>query len=185
MQRPGFLPARVWRANRRNHLEHAMSLFEHRQINERGFFLVKHFEGLQLNAYKDEVGVWTIGWGHTGLQHKDGTVHEGRTITLEEANLLLRYDMHQFESRVSTFATVPLTDDQFSALVSFDFNLGKLGRSTLLKKLNARDYIGASKEFPKWNKAKGKVLKGLTLRRLSEKNLFNGLENYIVDKLPT
>jgi GH24 family phage-related lysozyme (muramidase) len=75
---------------------------------------------------------------------------------------------------------VPITDDQFGALVSFDFNTGSLHKSTLLKKLNAGDYEGAANEFPKWNKAGGQVLRGLTRRRKSEQNLFLGKEDYII-----
>lgn len=150
------------------------------RINERGLQLVKHFEGLYLKAYRDEVGVITIGWGHTGLQHRDGTVYMGRTITKAQAEELLRYDMNQFEARVKAFVKVPLTSDQFSALVAFDFNLGKLNQSTLLKKLNAGNYAGAANEFVRWNQAGGKVLRGLTRRRLSERNLFMGRDPAIV-----
>jgi lysozyme len=152
---------------------------ESRQINERGLELVKHFESLFLDAYQDSVGVWTIGWGHTGLQHKDGTVYEGRMITKEEAESLLQYDMRQFEERVSTFVVVPLDDDQFSALVSFDFNTGGLAKSTLLRVLNEGNYFGAADQFLRWNKAGGKVLRGLTRRRQSERNLFLGGTPYI------
>ena len=151
-------------------------------INHKGIELVKHFEGCSLSAYKDEAGVWTIGYGHTGLQHNDGTVYKGRTITQEEAEWLLRYDMHQFENRVDSFVTVPVNDDQFSALVSFDFNTGALDKSTLLKKLNNEDYEGAAAQFTRWVFAKGKRLRGLVLRRQSERNLFEGQEPFIVEK---
>jgi GH24 family phage-related lysozyme (muramidase) len=151
-----------------------------RQIQHRGLELVKHFESLFLEAYLDPVGIWTIGWGHTGLKHNDGTVHKGRTITHEDAHELLRHDMETFAERVESLITVPLNDDQFDALVSFDFNTGGLAKSTLRKKLNAGDYDGAAAEFPKWNKAGGKVLRGLTRRRKSEQNLFNGKEDYII-----
>lgn len=153
----------------------------HRQISSDGIALVKHFEGRYLKAYQDSVKVWTIGYGHTGLQHKDGTVHAGRTITEAEAEALLRYDMGQFEARVSAFVKVQTDDDEFSALVSFDFNTGGLGKSTLLAKLNAGDREGAADEFLKWNKAGGKVLKGLTRRRQSERNLFLGKRPFIVE----
>src|SRR5215469_1896587 len=128
-----------------------------RLINKRGLELVKHFEGLHLYAYQDPVGVWTIGYGHTGLIHKDGTVRKGRVISEQEAENLLVHDMKQFSERVEKLITVPLTDDQFDALVSFDFNTGGLGKSTLRKKLNAGDYQGAADELLKWNKAGGKV----------------------------
>lgn len=151
-----------------------------RAISERGFELVKHFESLYLTAYADPVGVWTIGWGHTGLQHKDGTVFPGRKISKATAEQLLAYDMDQFENRVSALVKVPLTDDQFSALVSFDFNTGALHKSTLLRKLNEGDYEGAADQFLLWNKAGGRVLRGLTRRRQSERNLFLGKTPFIV-----
>ena len=150
-----------------------------RLINKRGLELVKHFEGLHLYAYQDPVGIWTIGYGHTGLIHNDGTVRKGRVITEQEAENLLVHDMKYFSERVEKLITVPLTDDQFDALVSFDFNTGALHRSTLRTKLNNGDYEGAANEFPKWNKAGGKVLRGLTRRRKSEQNLFLGKEHYI------
>ena len=149
-------------------------------IGKRGLDLVKHFESLRLYAYQDPVGIWTIGWGHTGLKHQDGTVHKGRHISEQEAENLLVHDMKAFSHRVVTHVKVPLTDDQFDALVSFDFNTGGLVKSTLLKKLNKGDYKGAAAEFLKWNKAGGKVLRGLTRRRQSEQNLFLGKDNYIV-----
>lgn len=150
-----------------------------RHINNRGLALVKHFEAFYANAYQDEVGVWTIGWGHTGLTHMDGTVYKGRTITVEEGEALLRYDMNNFESRVVRLISAILTDDQFSALVSFDFNTGGLANSTLRKVLNAGDYTEAANQFMRWDKAGGKRLKGLTRRRISEKRLFEGKADYI------
>lgn len=143
-------------------------------ISKQGLDLVKSFEGLYLDAYRDEVGVWTIGYGHTGLQHRDGTVFSGRVITRAKADELLAYDMHQFEQRANTLVTVPLTQSQFDAIVSFDFNTGGLAKSTLLKLLNKGDFFGAAGEFDKWNKAGGTVLKGLTRRRHAERDLFCG-----------
>lgn len=151
-----------------------------RHISDRGLTLIKHFEGLHLKAYQDPVGIWTIGFGSTGLKHNDGTVHKGRTITEKEAHELLDYDMKAFSARVGKLIVVPLNNDQFDALVSFDFNTGALHKSTLRKKLNAGDYDGAADEFLKWNKAGGKILRGLTRRRKSERNLFLGKEDYIV-----
>jgi|SRR5215471_16130996 len=151
-----------------------------RTIDKRGLDLVKHFEGLHLKAYRDPVGILTIGYGHTGIRHNDGSVHQGRVITKEEADNLLAYDMKFFGERVDKLVTVSLDQDQFDALTSFDFNTGALHKSTLLKKLNAGDYHGAADEFLKWNKAGGKVLRGLTRRRESERNLFLGKEHYIV-----
>jgi lysozyme len=152
---------------------------ELRHINQRGLDLVKSFEALYLKAYQDEVGVWTIGWGHTGLVHKDGTVYKGRVVTEAEAEGLLKYDMNVFERRVDRLITVPLTDDQYAALVSFDFNTGGLEGSTLRKLINANHYNEAAAQFIRWDKAGGKRLKGLTRRRISERRLFEGKADYI------
>jgi len=153
-----------------------------RSVNQAGVALVKAFEGLRLDAYEDEVGIWTIGYGHTGLVHNDGTVFEGRTITVAEAENLLQYDLQNFAKRVEAGATVLLSDNQFAALVSFDFNTGGFLGSTLQKKLNDKDYAGAADEFLRWNKAKGKELAGLTRRRKSERNLFLGINPFIVEQ---
>lgn len=149
-------------------------------ISNDGLDLVKHFESFFPEAYWDKTGrCWTIGYGHTGLQHKDNTVFKGRTVTHEEALQLLAYDMQQFEARVKTFIKVELRQHQFDALVSFDFNTGGLtlrgGRlSTLARLVNAGDMRGAAAEFLKWNKSGGQVLRGLTRRRKAERALFLG-----------
>ncbi len=157
-----------------------------RKINESGIELIKHFESLKLEAYQDSVGIWTIGWGHTGLTHKDGTVHAGRKITEDEAIALLKQDLKTFEDAVENCVDVDINDNQFSALVSFAFNLGgtNLRKSTLLKKLKSEQYFNASKEFKKWSKAGGKRLGGLVRRRISERNLFCSFPAPIVEALP-
>lgn len=131
--------------------------------------LIKRFEGLKLETYKCPAGVLTIGYGHTGAD-----VVCGMKITAEEAERLLRDDLRHFEWRVQQLVTVPLTQGQFDALVSFAFNvgLGALERSTLLRKLNAEDYKGAAAEFGRWTKAGGKDLPGLIRRRRAERQLF-------------
>lgn len=139
------------------------------KISQKGMDLVKSFEGLKLKAYKDSVGILTVGWGSTGSH-----VTAGMTITKEQAEQLLKKDLERFEKGVCDLVKVPLNQNQFDALVSFSFNLGlgNLKSSTLLKKLNSSDYIGASKEFERWNRAGGKVLAGLTRRRVAERDLF-------------
>lgn len=151
-----------------------------RKISADGLALIKEFEGLFLGAYQDGGGVWTIGWGHTGLTHMDGTVRKGRTITLEEAENLLAYDLRNFEARVEKFISVPLNDDEFAALVSFDFNTGGLGDSTLRRLLNAEQRTEAAMQFTRWNKDNGRTIPGLTRRRQSERNLFLGKRPFIV-----
>jgi lysozyme len=146
-----------------------------------GIAFIKEFEGLYLKAYKCPADVWTIGYGHTGLQHEDGTVYPGRKITKAQADELLAYDLHQYEARVNTFVKVPLRQHEFDALVSFDFNTGSLHRSTLLLRLNDGDKAAAANEFGRWNKVSGKPIAGLTRRRLCERRLFLGLTPAVVE----
>lgn len=143
------------------------------RVSENGINLIKQFEGCRLTAYQDSVGVWTIGYGWT--QPVDGkTVAKGMVITQQKANQLLTEGVAQYEKGVTNLVTVSLNQNQFDALVDFAYNLGvnALKGSTLLKKLNTGDYAGAANEFPKWNKAGGKELAGLTRRREAEKSLF-------------
>ena len=143
------------------------------RISDRGISFIKQFEGLRLTAYKDAVGVLTIGYGWT--QPVDGKpIRPGMTIKEEAAERLLRSGLVSYESDVSKLVKVKLTQGQFDALVSFAYNLGAraLSTSTLLQKLNAGDYAGAADEFPRWNKAGGKELPGLTQRREAERALF-------------
>lgn len=144
-----------------------------RKTSTKGIDLIKEFEGCRLTAYKCPAGVWTIGYGHTGAV--DGKpVAAGMTITAAKATQLLRSDLARFEAAVNSYVTAPITQGMFDALVSFSYNCGAaaLKSSTLLKKLNAKDYTGAADEFPKWNKAGGKVLSGLVRRRERERKLF-------------
>ncbi|MBD2465104.1 lysozyme [Oscillatoria sp. FACHB-1407] len=138
------------------------------KINQAGLDLIKQFEGLKLEAYICPAGVPTIGYGTTA------GVKMGDRITAEQAEVLLRKDVEKFERAVVNAVKVPLTENQFSALVSFTYNLGAgaLQKSTLLKLLNQGNYEAAAQEFPKWNKAAGKVLTGLTRRRQAEQALF-------------
>lgn len=137
-------------------------------ISDLGLDLIRSHEGLRLVAYQDSVGVWTIGYGHTK------GVTEAMAITVGQAEAFLRDDVRQVENCIDKLVTVPLTQGEFDALCSFVFNLGcgSLRNSTLLKKLNDSDYDGASEEFGKWNHAGGKILEGLTKRRLAEAERF-------------
>ncbi|HEV2800520.1 MAG TPA: lysozyme [Pyrinomonadaceae bacterium] len=165
-----------------------------RDINQAGLDLIKSFEGIidgnpatvNYDPYVDPVGIYTIGWGHAivwGNGFLKTSTPNAKAIakqlypnglTREEAEELLRNDIRAHSIPVEGLIKVPVTDNQFAALVSFAFNLGvnNLRNSTLLRKLNARDYDGAALEFQKWNKAGGKVLKGLTRRREAEATLF-------------
>jgi lysozyme len=130
--------------------------------------VIKEFEGCKLKAYKCPAGVWTIGYGHT-----DG-VKEGDEITQQEADRLLADDVRSFTSGVQRLVSSDINRNQLGALTSFAFNLGlgNLRHSTLLKLVNAGNFVAAANEFPKWNKANGQVLPGLTRRREAEKQLF-------------
>jgi GH24 family phage-related lysozyme (muramidase) len=143
------------------------------KTNDIGIRLIKSFEGCKLTAYQCPAKKCTIGYGHTGKV--DGTaITKGMRVTEAKAIELLKVDLISFEKSVNNLVKVKLTENQFAALVSFTYNVGagNLKRSTLLRKLNAGDYIGAATEFVKWNKAGGIVLTGLTRRRKEEQALF-------------
>lgn len=143
------------------------------QTSPAGRKLIEKFEGLRLKAYRDSVGVLTIGVGHTS---KAGPpkVTAGMKITAEEADQILASDLAKFEKAVSDSVKVPLTQNQFDALVSLCFNIGpgNFGRSTLLKVLNLGKYEAAASQFLKWVRAGGRVLLGLVRRRKEEAALF-------------
>ena len=147
------------------------------EIGKKGLNLIKDFEGLRLEAYPDPAtggDPWTIGYGWTNPV--DGKpVKKGMIITQQKAEELLTEGVKSYAKKVTDLVKVNLTQNQFDALVSFSYNLGtyNLQTSTLLKKVNSKDFKGASEEFLKWNKAKGKVMAGLTRRRQAEKDLFN------------
>ncbi len=134
-----------------------------------GLALTEQFEGLRLTAYQDSVGVWTIGYGHTGPD-----VYPGLTITQIEAETLLLKDVSTAAGSVNRLVTVPIDQDEFDALVDFVFNLGTaaFAGSTLLRDLNASNLAGAAAQFQNWDHAGGRVLAGLLQRRLAEAKLF-------------
>jgi len=131
--------------------------------------LIRHFEGCKLKAYKCPAGVWTIGYGHTGADVLPDT-----EWTQEQADNRLMKDLGFYESDVLRYVTVPLTQNQFDALVSFTYNLGasNLRRSTLLDMLNDGRYEGAADQFLLWVNRGSKFEKGLTRRRKAERLLF-------------
>ena len=140
------------------------------KISQYGIDLIKHFEGCVLDAYKCPAGVWTIGYGHT----KD--VQPGDSWSEDHANHMLEVELEEYENYVSTAVTVPLSQNQFDALVSWVYNLGNgnLTSSTMLKVLNSGDYDGVPAQIKRWNKAGGKVLEGLNRRRQAEADMFVG-----------
>lgn len=143
------------------------------QISKTGIELIKRFEGLELRAYQDSVGVWTIGYGWT--QSVDGKkVGSGMVIDQATADRLLKCGVVQYEQGVNQLVKVKITQGQFDALVSFAYNLGlrSLSKSTLLRKLNADEKQGAADEFGKWVNAGGMKVKGLVMRRDAERGYF-------------
>ncbi|MBB6159656.1 lysozyme [Bartonella doshiae] len=140
-----------------------------RKISKEGLALIKQLEGLRLSAYEDAIGVWTIGYGHTSAAGAPD-VYKGMQITEKEAEKILLQDLKQFEDHIKYTVTVPLSDKQFAALVSFCYNVGTEAfcRSTLLKKLNQGNYEAVPIELQKWTRAGGKRLQGLINRRAAE-----------------
>lgn len=136
--------------------------------------LIVKFEGFSSVPYLCPASIPTIGFGST--RYADGTKVKliDMPITEVEAMELLRETLVNFEKCINKNVKVPLNQNQFDSLVSFVYNVGcgNFEKSTLLKKLNEEDYIGASDEFVRWNKANGVPLRGLTARRLAERDLF-------------
>lgn len=137
--------------------------------------IIKRHEGLRLTAYLPTPNdKWTIGYGHTK------TAHSGMKITEAGAEELLRQDLGWVERVISKYIKVPLTQNQYDSLASLIFNIGEgnFSKSTVLKRLNSKDYKGAADAFLMWNKQKNKstgkleVLNGLTKRRNEERELF-------------
>jgi lysozyme len=139
------------------------------KISPAGIELICRFESCQQTAYRDPVGLWTIGFGHTGHE-----VCEGLTITMEQARSLLALDLTETEAAVSAEVKVPLAQNQFDAAVSLAYNIGtgNFCGSTLLRLLNAGDYQAAADQFPRWCHAGNQVLPGLVARRAAERAMF-------------
>jgi lysozyme len=138
------------------------------KTNEAGRALIRQHEGCRLETYLCPAGVPTVGYGHTGPE-----VKLGQRITQHQADVILEHDLERFEEAVGKLAP-RATSNQFSALVSFAFNLGvaALAESTLLKRFLSGGPLAAAPEFDKWVHAGGKVLPGLVARRAAEKALF-------------
>lgn len=142
------------------------------KISRVGLALIKRFEGLELDAYQDIAGVWTIGFGHTE------TARAGQRITPAEADALLAQDLEKREQSVRDLVTVALNQNEFDALVSFVYNVGAaaFGGSTARRRLNQGDRAGAADALTWWNKATVdgalREVAGLTRRRAAERDLF-------------
>lgn len=142
---------------------------DNRSINQAGLALLKQCEGCRLQAYKDVRGILTIGYGQTADWITPDTL-----LTQEQADALLKQSLSALENSVTNAVTVSISDNQFSALVCFAYNVGitALLGSTLLRELNAGEYENAADQFLRWNKSGGVVYPGLTKRRELERELF-------------
>jgi len=139
------------------------------KIGKKGLDVIKHFEGFRTQAYLCPAGVWTIGYGTTT------NVKKGQTITQAKADEFLMRDVAKFEKCINNLVKVPLTQEQFDALVAFVYNIGpgNFTSSTLLSLLNQGQYHAVPAQMLRWNRGDGRVLAGLTARRTSEGVLFS------------
>jgi lysozyme len=148
------------------------------RISQQGIDLIKQFEGCKLKPYLCPAKKWTVGYGHVLGNGATLAEADNRTFTKEEVDGFLKSDLVRFERGVLRYCTVPLTQFQFDALVSWSYNLGlgTLQRSTMRQKILRQDGEAASKELLKYDKVGGKAVKGLTRRRQAEYRLFTQLD---------
>lgn len=142
-----------------------------RHISDGGIHLLKSFEGLRLQAYDDGGGVWTIGYGTTS------GVYPGMKILELQAQSFLQQDLEKFEKEVTSLG-LKLNDNQFSAMVTFTYNVGfnAVRDSTIVRLLKKERYAEAADQFLRWNRVNGEPWEGLTRRRQAERALFLGLD---------
>lgn len=149
------------------------SLVNNYKTSDDGVVLLVSLEGMELKAYPDSGGIYTVGIGT--IKYPDGKpVKKGDVITKEQAISYMKHDLEKFEGVVNTSVLVKLNQQQFDALVSLTYNIGSSAfkNSTLLKMLNSGQYKVAADQFLRWNKVNGKEVKGLTNRRVQERLLF-------------
>ena len=142
--------------------------------SENCYKLIKKYEGFSSKPYKCPAGIPTIGYGSTFYLNGNKVTMKDSPISEEVALSILITVVEDFSKKVEKLLKVPVNQNQFDALVDFSYNLGigNFQKSTLLKLINNKDFVGASKQFKKWNKSNGKVLNGLTNRRKGEEELF-------------
>ena len=146
------------------------------EISKNGIEFIKHWEGFRPHAYKDLGDVWTIGYGSTL------GVKQGQVVFEHVAHSMLMEEIHKIERVINSKVTVPLTQNQFDALVAFVYNIGvhAFTNSTALKVLNKGDYRGTTIQMERWNKVRINktlvVAKGLQNRRKAEIELFERAE---------
>ena len=147
-----------------------------RRMTDEGLDLIKLYEGYSSSPYLCPANHWTIGYGAIWGMDDKRVTEDHPDINEDQADYLLRRDVKKSEMAVLRHIRVPLEDGQFNALCSFVFNLGSgaLQSSTLRRKINKGNYIGASNEFKRWIWAGGRKLKGLIRRREHERLMFLG-----------
>lgn len=152
-------------------------------VNQRTIDLIKQWEGCKLTAYQDVVGVWTIGYGTTAGADVGIEPHAGMTISELEATKLLHKTLDKFAEKVASLIKIPVTANEFGACVSLAYNIGvgAFAKSTVLRELNKGNRAEASAAFHMWNKAGGKVVKGLVNRRIAEAELFISKDIPVID----
>ncbi|WP_234036088.1 lysozyme [Porphyrobacter sp. YT40] len=153
-------------------------------VSPAGIALIKRFEGCArlrsdrlVEAYPDPASggePWTIGWGATGRDgFHGGRIGPGTCWTQAQCDERLAEDLARYSAEVAAaLGTAPTSQNQFDALVSFHYNTGAIARATLTRKHIAGDHEGAAREFARWNRAAGRVLKGLVNRRAAEAELY-------------
>lgn len=146
-------------------------------INQAGIDLIKRFEGFSADAYRDPVGIWTIGYGTTAAAGVGIAPKAGMRISEDEAERYLLAAIAKTEAAIGPFTREP-NENQRAAMISLAYNIGAgaFNRSTVLRRFNARDAAGAAEAFMMWNKAGGAYSRGLARRREAERALFLNTE---------
>jgi GH24 family phage-related lysozyme (muramidase) len=155
------------------------------KMTDEGLELIKTFEGFRARAYRDPVGVWTIGYGHTSMAGVP-EVRAGMVVSEAEATEILRRDVEMFARGVRQRLTRAVSDAQFSALVSFAYNvgLGAFAKSSVLRAVNAGEFEAVPRRLALWTKAGGRTLPGLIRRRAAEAALFVSSDGLIDARVP-
>ena len=150
-----------------------LSVTGYRDISEKGYAIIREFEGFKAEAYLDTGGVWTIGFGT--IKYPNGQrVKKGDTCTREQAEQWLKNDCKWVDVCLDKYVTAKTTQNQFDALASFVYNIGEtaFAKSTMLTLLNQNNFTAAANQFDRWVFDNGKRITGLANRRTKEKALF-------------
>lgn len=144
------------------------------RISTAGLELIKQFEAFEPQPYRDAVGIPTIGYGATYYPGGERVRMSDLPITEPDASDMLEQMVQRYADGIERYVQVPIASPMFDALVSWAYNVGleSARTSTLMRLLNAGDYLGAAEQFIKWNRAGGRELRGLTRRRLAERDLY-------------